>query len=625
MAAPMLVVLTNAAAALLIALGAWTVSRIVRRPALVHGLWLLALVKLVAPPLVPLPLLPDWRMRLPGAAPDRPVLVRIERPEPAEASSRRLPRPAAPSAEPSASLVPGIGFSALADSPAPAPLPEISVDPTLVVALVFAAGALGVGGLAGLRFLRFRRLLQCASPASPALSSRVDALALKIGVRRAPPLKLVPARVPPMLWPTGGGPELLFPEGLLPEVSDDERDALLAHELAHVRRRDHWVRLVELVATSLFWWYPVAWWVRASLRRVEERCCDEWVLRVLPGSSRAYANGLLKSLSFVAGDSCALPALASGAGPVSDLEARLKEILMTRPVPRLAASVRLALATAATLGLAVFPTRAQERAHADEAPTVATAEKASPLPAVAPAPPATPAIPDAAPAPASAPRPAVAVAASPAPPRPVSAAPVMAAVEIPPAPPAKPVAPETPAASRRALEEALRSLEAQRVGLRKEQLELERQQVEIETQVQQEALRKEAARLRSRGEAERAALVEQQAEVAARRAEIERRHLELEGERMALEARLEATARAKAERTAARDVEQEARRLEQLSAEEQVRALREATREISSSLAAQIEALRKSLDRLGPQRSELEPEMLRLEKALSALRENARP
>jgi beta-lactamase regulating signal transducer with metallopeptidase domain len=623
MAAPLLVVLTNAAAALLIALFAWAVSRVVRRPALVHGLWLVALVKLVAPPLVPLPLLPDWRMDLPGVAPDRPILVRIEPPEPAEASPRRLPLQAVPSAEPGATPVSDIGVLALTDPPAPAPLPKAPIDPTPVAALVFTAGALGVGALAVLRFLRFRRLLRYASPAPPALSARVAALALRMGLRRAPPLRLVPARVPPMLWPTAGGPELLLPASLLPEVADDERDALLVHELAHVRRRDHWVRLVELAATSLFWWYPVAWWVRSSLRRAEERCCDEWVLRVLPGSGRAYVNGLLKSLTFVAGEPCALPVIASGAMPIHDLEARLKEILMTRPASRLAVPVRLALATATALGLAVFPTRAQERAHAGERLPVATVEEASPLPAVAPAPPASPAIPDAAPAPAA--RPAVAVAGRPAPPPAVPATPVVAAAEAPPAPPSQPIAEETPAPTRRALEEQLRSLEARRVHLQKQQLELTRQRVELETRARQEELRKEAARLRSEGEAERAALLEQQAQIAARRADIERRQLELEGEQMALEARLEATAREKAERPVAHDLEQGARQLEKLSADEQVQALREATLEISRSLAAQIDALRRSLDRLGPQRSELEPELRRLEKALSALRDNARP
>ena len=154
-----------------------------------------------------------------------------------------------------------------------------------------------------------------------------------MGLSRVPPVLLVPARIPPMLSPHHGGPRLLLPAGLLPELVGDELDTLLAHELAHVRRRDHWVRLVEVAATALFWWYPGTWWARRALRRAEERCCDEWVLRLLPRSAGAYANGLLKCLTFVTPRAGALPSLASGAGPVEDIEARLKEILMTRPVP----------------------------------------------------------------------------------------------------------------------------------------------------------------------------------------------------------------------------------------------------------------------------------------------------
>ena len=176
-----------------------------------------------------------------------------------------------------------------------------------------------------------------------------------------------------MLWPHRAGPRLLLPAGLLPDLNGDELDSLLAHEIAHVLRRDHWVRLVEIAATALFWWYPVTWWARRALRRAEERCCDEWVLRVLPRSAEAYANGLLKSLTFVAHRTGALPSLASGAGPVEDIEARLKEILMTRPVPRLAAPTRLTLAAAAVLGLAVFPTHAQSSATKDEPAATAAA------------------------------------------------------------------------------------------------------------------------------------------------------------------------------------------------------------------------------------------------------------
>ena len=374
--------LTNAGSACLIALLAWAASRTIRRQAVVHGLWLLALVRLVTPPIAPVPLVPAWpglaltspRRRRRPSSPCRPAPR--ERPSTGPAASSRA----------AVRLPAAVAIRSLAAPPAGPilpPRPPFTVPAWRAAAwLSLAAGALAITLLTAWRFARFGRLLACAQPAPDAIAERAAALAARLGLRRVPPVLLVPARIPPMLWPHRAGPRLLLPAGLLPDLHADELDTLLAHELAHVRRRDHWVRLVEIAATALFWWYPVTWWARRALRRAEERCCDEWVLRLLPRSAEAYANGLLKSLTFVAGTPGALPSLASGVGPVEDIEARLKEILMTRPVPRLAAPIRLTLAAAAALGLAVFPTHAQSSATKEEpaAPAAATPTAAAPPP-----------------------------------------------------------------------------------------------------------------------------------------------------------------------------------------------------------------------------------------------------
>jgi beta-lactamase regulating signal transducer with metallopeptidase domain len=363
MADPVRLLLTNAAAAGLIALAAWASSRVLRRHAVVHALWLLALLKLVSPPIAPVPLLPSWTAEPLAFAPRTPTVAVIPAPLASDALLRARAASAVRAAvdrpRPAGTVRPFAESPALPVDPTPVrPVPQEPLfDWRAMVRTVLATGALIVAGLAAWRFVRFRRLLRCARPAPEDLTHRASTLASRIGLRRAPRVLLLPARIPPMLWPDRSGPLLLMPEGLVPGLRPDELDALLAHELAHVRRRDHWVRIVEIAATALFWWYPVTWWARRALRRAEERCCDEWVLRVLPRSARAYADGLLKSLTFVA--DTPVPAVASGLGPVEDLEARLKEILMTRPTPQLAVPVRLAFAVAAVLGLAAFPTHAR--------------------------------------------------------------------------------------------------------------------------------------------------------------------------------------------------------------------------------------------------------------------------
>ena len=74
-----------------------------------------------------------------------------------------------------------------------------------------------------------------------------------------------------MLWAIATTARLLIPEPLLGRLSEQQWDTLLAHELAHLRRRDHWVRRFELFVVGLYWWHPVVWWARRELQEAEEQ------------------------------------------------------------------------------------------------------------------------------------------------------------------------------------------------------------------------------------------------------------------------------------------------------------------------------------------------------------------
>ena len=129
--------------------------------------------------------------------------------------------------------------------------------------------------------------------------ARTDELAERLGLGRYPTVCLVPGRVPPMLWAIGGRPRLLLPTELWSAMNPDERTALLLHELAHLKRRDHWVRWLELIVAGLYWWHPAAWWIRRGLREAEEQCCDAWVVWAMPRGAKTYATALLAALEFV--------------------------------------------------------------------------------------------------------------------------------------------------------------------------------------------------------------------------------------------------------------------------------------------------------------------------------------
>ncbi len=630
--------LTNAVLAGLLALAAWAASRLTKRQAVVHGLWLLALLKLVTPPLVELPLLPASGQ----AAPERPGFAAEDRPA-APASPLARPAPAAPaaralvaSAVDPRSAAPRVSVGGERPAPARATTSAARRHAArawrLALPALLAFGALLVSGLAAVRFLRFRRLAATAEAAPAELSARAAEIGAALGLRRVPSISLLAARVPPMLWPASPRPRLLLPRDLLPDLEAGERDALLAHELAHVRRRDHWVRFLEVGATALFWWYPVAWWSRRALRRAEERCCDEWVVRVLPDSSRAYASGILKSLTFLAEAPVALPETASGAGPIRDLESRLKEILMTSPRPRLSRPIRFALGALAVGALALFPTvappRAAEAAAVLAMPGDDVQQPAPPAPA---APPARSAVlAQAPPAPAGLPV--------------VAPAPRVAglAAGVPaPAPAVRPVLAGGGDGPDPVLEKERRALDAERRRLQLSELELERRALDLELRAARREAEGEAARLKAEGDAEGAARAGMRVELHARRTELAKRQLDLQLRQLRLEengvraaesggaekdaeAWAREAARTEAEFTRQQQaLEVELERLEAemraFEAQARVHEIRGATDDLARSLAAQVEELRGELPEAGAQKAELERELARLEAALSAL------
>src|SRR5208282_5543394 len=108
---------------------------------------------------------------------------------------------------------------------------------------------------------------------------------------------------------------------------EGQRDLLLAHELVHLRRRDHFVRLLELWVVGLYWWFPVAWLARRRLQEAAEFCCDAWVVAAFPEAAADYAATLVESASYLAKGVSPVPVGASGLGPVALLRRRITMIL----------------------------------------------------------------------------------------------------------------------------------------------------------------------------------------------------------------------------------------------------------------------------------------------------------
>ena len=302
----------------------WGLARVVKQPAFTHVLWVIVLLKLLTPPLFLIP------VHLLQSRKDVPMPTERVGPLAASEPESRSPTLSTPHEFQDGLLAPP--HSELTHLPkvqALQPLWWQSGDVLLpTIEVIWISGSLICLGIASIRMARFLRMLRHATFGPADAQRRVNQLAQQLNVNGAPTLWLIRGTLCPMLWALGQSARLLVPVELWNGLEPVQRDAIVMHELAHWRRRDHWIRWLELLATSLFWWNPTCWWARHELREAEEQCCDAWVLWAM-GDFRHYANALLKAVEFVSiraerpSALSAAPALASGMGQFGHLKRRI--------------------------------------------------------------------------------------------------------------------------------------------------------------------------------------------------------------------------------------------------------------------------------------------------------------
>jgi bla regulator protein BlaR1 len=142
-------------------------------------------------------------------------------------------------------------------------------------------------------------------------------------------------------------PILLWPHGISERLEDRHLDAILAHELLHVRRRDNLAAAIHMLVEAVFWFHPLVWWLGTCLVDERERACDEEVLEL--GSNRqVYAESILKICEFCLGSP--LPCVSGVTG--ADLKRRIVRIMSERAARKLDFSRKLLLAAVAALAIA---------------------------------------------------------------------------------------------------------------------------------------------------------------------------------------------------------------------------------------------------------------------------------
>ena len=235
----------------------------------------------------------------------------------------------------------------------------------LVIIGVWVCGALGVFLIRFRGWLRIRRALSKSKPVH---------IAVAVPVFSAPGL----------LEPGVIGffhPVLLLPESLLKNLMPSHLQAVLVHEMSHVRRRDNLTSAMHMIVEAIFWFYPLVWWIGSRLLEERERACDEAVLE-LGSEPHEYADAILNVCKSYMDSPLKCVAGIAGADLKKRLQAILAERLwadlnLTRKAALIAAGVT-ALAIPVVVGMIGAPSI---RAQSHPAPPIGNESQSRPKPA----------------------------------------------------------------------------------------------------------------------------------------------------------------------------------------------------------------------------------------------------
>jgi bla regulator protein BlaR1 len=305
---------------------------------------------------------------------------------PANASLYFVEEIAQPFTRPAASMISGPAIYS--------PLPSLTHLLPTVLAGMWLCGFLAV---VLVWWVRWRRIASAILDSVPVRTGReVEGLRRQERIARLKqPVEIVlsPATLEPGIFGMAR-PVLIWPEGISQHLDDAHLEAILAHELWHVRRRDNLAAALHMMVEAIFWFHPPVWWLGARLLDERERACDEEVVQLV-SPRHVYAESILKVCEFCMGSPLACVSGVTGA----DLKKRMVHIMSDHVARKLNFRKKLLLAVAGLAAVAapiVFglvnatPGRAQSQAASAGTPipgfdsfTIKPSEPSSPTPTYA--------------------------------------------------------------------------------------------------------------------------------------------------------------------------------------------------------------------------------------------------
>ena len=246
--------------------------------------------------------------------------------------------------------------------------------PTIVG--IWLAGVILLSSRLLVSWVRARNLVRHGSqPATPEWQRLASSLSDALGLRRAVTLlESAAVEVPSVIGSLR--PIILLPASALTGLTPEQIEMVLAHELAHIRRHDFLVNLLQAVVETLMFFHPAVWWMSRRVRIERENCCDDLAVSVC-GNPLQYARALTRLEELRAN---ALPVLVAANG--GSLLDRIRRIAAgraesTSSTSRWAAAVAMLSILIIAIAVPTLPALAQreeKKAAAAAEPSVANVE-----------------------------------------------------------------------------------------------------------------------------------------------------------------------------------------------------------------------------------------------------------
>jgi len=221
---------------------------------------------------------------------------------------------------------------------------------------VFSGWLVGMLVLLGLLVRRIyfvRGLIAKSIPANERSLEMLEECRCRMGISRDIELRLTGEKLSPAVCGLSK-PVILMPSALLRKLSREKLMAVLIHELAHIKRGDAWVNLLQTVLQIVYFYNPLLWIANAMIRRAREQAVDEMVLVTLSPETKNYSNMLIDIAEMAFWKPNFSVRIIGVVESKKALERRINHML-TRPVPKNSKLGCLGLIAIVVIGAILLP------------------------------------------------------------------------------------------------------------------------------------------------------------------------------------------------------------------------------------------------------------------------------